>query len=51
MRDEHWGWKKHEPHFIKFYNFSPTSSRMARKNNFQYPHSPPQAAGNGAQLG
>jgi len=21
VRDEHWGWKKHEPYFIKFYNF------------------------------
>jgi DNA-binding GntR family transcriptional regulator len=21
IRDEHWGWKKHEPYFIKFYNF------------------------------
>ncbi len=31
MRDEHWGWKKHEPYFIKFYNFDSTSSRMARK--------------------
>jgi len=27
MRDEHWGWKKHEPYFIKFYNFNSTSSR------------------------
>ena len=22
IRDEHWGWKKHEPYFIKFYNFN-----------------------------
>ena len=21
IRDEHWGWKKHEPYFIKFYKF------------------------------
>ena len=21
IRDEHWGWQKHEPYFIKFYNF------------------------------
>ena len=27
LRDEHWGWKKHEPYFIKFYKFDPTSSR------------------------
>jgi DNA-binding GntR family transcriptional regulator len=27
MRDEHWGWKKHEPYFVRFYNFSSTSSR------------------------
>lgn len=22
IRDEHWGWKKHEPFFIKFYRFT-----------------------------
>jgi DNA-binding GntR family transcriptional regulator len=22
IRDEHWGWKKHEPFFMKFYRFS-----------------------------
>jgi len=25
LRDEHWGWKKHEPYFIKFYNFDPSA--------------------------
>jgi DNA-binding GntR family transcriptional regulator len=25
IRDEHWGWKKHEPYFIKFYNFDPSA--------------------------
>jgi DNA-binding GntR family transcriptional regulator len=28
VRDEHWGWKKHEPYFIKFYNFN-VSTRQA----------------------
>jgi len=28
LRDEHWGWKKHEPYFIKFYNFD-ASARQA----------------------
>ncbi len=26
IRDEHWGWKKHEPFFIKFYKFDPSPS-------------------------
>jgi len=25
IRDEHWGWKKHEPFFIKFYKFDTRS--------------------------
>jgi DNA-binding GntR family transcriptional regulator len=29
LRDEHWGWKKHEPYFIKFYNFD----ALARQPN------------------
>ena len=29
IRDEHWGWKKHEAYFIKFYNFDV----LARQTN------------------
>ena len=26
IRDEHWGWQKHEPYFIKFYGFDRTAT-------------------------
>jgi DNA-binding GntR family transcriptional regulator len=26
VRDEHWGWQKHEPYFIKFYGFDRTAT-------------------------
>ncbi len=26
IRDEHWGWQKHEPYFIKFYKFDGSSA-------------------------
>jgi len=29
IRDEHWGWQKHEPYFIKFYDFG----MLARQAN------------------